>query len=128
MKAIKYVMMGALMLGIGTPAFAQTGDPKADTEAITKMIKNKAGDLAEQSKKYAKKYKKNTDVLLAMSKAYYEVKDTANARIMAENALKATSRLLATTVVQQHSSISRPSISTRRIPKVTTSMPTYIRR
>ena len=92
MKAIKYVMMGALMLGIGTPAFAQTGDPKADTEAITKMIKSKAGDLAEQSKKYAKKYKKNTDVLLAMSKAYYEVKDTANARIMAENALKANKK------------------------------------
>ena len=89
MKAIKYVMMGALMLGIGTPVFAQTGDPNADKEAITKMIKNKAGDLAEQSKKYAKKYKKNTDVLLAMSKAYFEVKDTANARIMAENALKA---------------------------------------
>ena len=82
-------MMGALMLGIGTPVFAQTGDPNADKEAITKMIKNKAGDLAEQSKKYAKKYKKNTDVLLAMSKAYFEVKDTANARIMAENALKA---------------------------------------
>ena len=51
MKAIKYVMMGALMLGIGTPVFAQTGDPNADKEAITKMIKNKAGDLAEQSKK-----------------------------------------------------------------------------
>ena len=43
------------MLGIGTPALAQTGDPKADTETITKMIKNKAGDLADQTKKYAKK-------------------------------------------------------------------------
>ena len=89
MKAIKYVMMGALMLGISAPVFAQTGDPKADTETITKMIKGKSGDVAEMSKKYAKKYKKNTEVLLAMSKAYYEVKDTANARIMAENALKA---------------------------------------
>ncbi|MDY3847250.1 MAG: tetratricopeptide repeat protein [Prevotella sp.] len=89
MKTIKYVMMGALMLGISAPVFAQTGDPKADTETITKMIKGKSGDVAEMSKKYAKKYKKNTEVLLAMSKAYYEVKDTANARIMAENALKA---------------------------------------
>lgn len=89
MKTFKYVMIGALMLGIGTPALAQTGDPKADTETITKMIKSKSGDLAELSKKYAKKYKKNTDVLLAMSRAYFEVKDTANARVMAENALKA---------------------------------------
>ena len=92
MRTFKYVMIGALMLGIGTPALAQTGDPKADTETITKMIKNKAGDLADQTKKYAKKYKKNTDVLLAMSKAFYEVKDTANARIMAENALKANKK------------------------------------
>ena len=51
MRTFKYVMIGALMLGIGTPALAQTGDPKADTETITKMIKNKAGDLADQTKK-----------------------------------------------------------------------------
>ena len=43
------------MLGISAPVFAQTGDPKADTETITKMLKGKSGDVAEMSKKYAKK-------------------------------------------------------------------------
>ena len=37
MKAIKYLVMGALMLGFGTQVKAQDGS-KADVDAVKKMI------------------------------------------------------------------------------------------
>ena len=43
MKTMKYVMMGALMLSVGTPAIAQDGT-KADVAAVKNLIASKQTD------------------------------------------------------------------------------------
>ena len=45
MKAIKYVLMGVLMLGFGTSVKAQDGS-KADVDAVKKFLYAKAGRRA----------------------------------------------------------------------------------
>ena len=88
MKQMKYLFAGALMLGLSVPVMAQE-DTKTIVESITKVIKSKSGDVQAQVKVVAKKNKKNADVLVGIGRAFYEVKDTANARIYAEQANKA---------------------------------------
>lgn len=87
MKTVKYVMMGALMLSLSAPAMAQ--DNKTTIESIAKVIKSKPADLNDQVKAVYKKNKKNAEVVTGIGRAYYDVKDTANARVYAEYALKA---------------------------------------
>ena len=82
MKQMKYLFAGALMLGLSVPVMAQE-DTKTIVESITKVIKSKSGDVQAQVKVVAKKNKKNADVLVGIGRAFYEVKDTANARIYA---------------------------------------------
>ena len=89
MKAIKYVLMGVLMLGFGTSVKAQDGS-KADVDAVKKLISSKPADLDKQMKSFYKANKKNADNLIAFGRAFYEAKDTANARIYAEYALQAS--------------------------------------
>ncbi|MBE6261813.1 MAG: tetratricopeptide repeat protein [Prevotella sp.] len=89
MKAIKYVLMGVLMLGFGTSVKAQDGS-KADVDAVKKIISSKPADLAKQMKPFYKANKKNAENLIAFGRAFFEVKDTANARIYAEYALQAS--------------------------------------
>lgn len=76
------------MLALGMPAVAQD-ENAATIDAITKVIKSKPADLADQVKAVYKKNKKNADVLVAMGRAFLDVKDTLNANTYAEYALKA---------------------------------------
>lgn len=88
MKKVKYLLIGSLMLGISVPAFAQESS-KATIESVAKLIKSKPADLDDQVKAVYKKNKKNAEVITGIARAYYEAKDTANARVYAEYALKA---------------------------------------
>ena len=85
MKAIKYLVMGALLTGFSATAMAQELEAKAAIDAI----KNKSGNVAELVKVAQKKNKKNADALIAIARAYYEQGDTANARVNANLALEA---------------------------------------
>jgi len=89
MKAIKYVMLGVLTLGFGTSVMAQDGS-KADVDAVKRIISSKPADLQKQLKPFYSKNKKNADNLLAFARAFYEAKDTANARLYANYALTAS--------------------------------------
>ena len=83
MKAIKYFVLGAMMIGFGAPAMAQNNN--AVIEEVSKLIKTH-GD-GEAIKAIFKANKKNPEVLLGMGRAYLEVKDTANASKYANLAL-----------------------------------------
>ena len=89
MKTIKYLMMGALMIGFSTQANAQDGTA-ADVAAVKQMISSKPADFDKQMKNYYKKNKKNVANLLAFAKAFYAAKDTANARTFANYTLAAS--------------------------------------
>ena len=89
MKAIKYLVMGALMLGFGTQVKAQDGS-KADVDAVKKMISSKPADLDKQMKPFYKANRKNAQNLYEFGRAFYEANDTANARIYANYALEAS--------------------------------------
>ena len=89
MKTIKYLMIGALMLGMSAPAMAQDAETKATIESVTNIIKEQPTNCEEQVKAVYKKNKKNAEVVLAIGRAYYNVKDTANAKTYAELAIKA---------------------------------------
>ena len=88
MKAIKYLFIGALMLSFGAPAVAQDGT-KADIDGVKNLIKSQPADFAKQMKAYYGKNKKNAENLVAFGRAFLEAKDTTNARVAADNALKA---------------------------------------
>ena len=58
MKAIKYLMMGALMMTISAPVMAQD-EAKATITAITNVIKSKAADTEDQVKNVFKQKQQN---------------------------------------------------------------------
>jgi len=89
MKAIKYLFIAALTLSVSTAAQAQDGT-KADQDAVKKIISAKPADLDKQMKPFFSKNKKNAENLVAFGRAFYEVKDTANAAVYAHHALKAS--------------------------------------
>ena len=89
MKAIKYLVMGVLMLGFGTQVKAQDGS-KADVDAVKRIISSKPADLDKQMKPFYKANRKNAENLLAFGRAFYEANDTAHARVYAEYALEAS--------------------------------------
>ena len=88
MKAIKYLVMAALMIGFSATAMAQDGS-KADIDAVKKIISSKPADMAKQLKPFYKANKKNADNLIAFGRAFFEAKDTANAKVYANYALEA---------------------------------------
>ena len=88
MKTIKYLVMGVVLAGFSTTAMAQDGT-KADVDAVKKIISSKPADLDDQMKAFYKKNKKNAENLVAFARAFYEAKDTANAAVYADHALKA---------------------------------------
>lgn len=89
MKAIKYLLMSALLIGFSTGAVAQDGT-KADVEAVKNLIKSNPADLVKQVNAYYKKNKKNAENLVAFGRAFFEAKDTANAAVYARYALAAS--------------------------------------
>ncbi|MBQ8455971.1 MAG: tetratricopeptide repeat protein [Bacteroidaceae bacterium] len=87
MKTIKYLVMGVVLAGFSTTAMAQDGT-KADVDAVKKIISSKPADLDKQMKPFYSKNKKNPENLVAFARAFYEAKDTANAAVYADYALK----------------------------------------
>ena len=85
MKAIKYVVMGVLMLGMSTPVMAQ----EAELNAAIAAVKSKAANAAELVKVAQKKNKKNPEALVKLGRALYEAKDTAAANACANMANEA---------------------------------------
>ncbi len=88
MKAIKYLFMGALMIGFSTQSMAQDGS-QADVNAVKNIISGKPADLDKQMKPFYKANKKNAENLIAFGRAFFEAKDTARAREYAHYALDA---------------------------------------
>lgn len=86
MKAYKYLLIGALMLGSSVPTFAQN-DNKSIIEQGTKVILAKGADYNDQVKQLYKANKKNPEVLVAFGKVFLAQKDTANAKAFANYAL-----------------------------------------
>ena len=82
MKAIKYLFIGAMMLSVSAPVVAQ--DNKAAIDEAQQLVKSKAD--AKEVKSFAKKNKKNGEVLTALARAYYEAQDTASAKVYATQA------------------------------------------
>ena len=89
MKAIKYLMLGALTVGFSTSVMAQDGTA-ADIDAVKKIISSKPADLDKQMKPFYKENKKNAANLVAFGRAFFEAKDTANAKVYANYALVAS--------------------------------------
>ena len=85
MKTIKYLFIGALALSFSTTAMAQEESP---VEAVKALIKTNTPDAEKQIKAIYKKNKKNAEVVTGIARAYYEEKDTANARYYADLATK----------------------------------------
>jgi tetratricopeptide (TPR) repeat protein len=85
MKAIKYLFLGALTLSFSAPVAAQEESP---VEAVKALIESNAPDAEKQIKSIYKKNKKNPEVVVGIGRAYYEAKDTANARIYGEYGAK----------------------------------------
>ena len=89
MKAIKYLFIAALTVGYSASVMAQDGS-KSDVAAVKKIISSKPADLDKQMKAFDKANKKNAENLVAFGRAFYEAKDTANAKVYANYALQAT--------------------------------------
>ncbi len=79
MKAIKYLVMSALLTGFSTAAVAQEAEAKAAIDAIN----SKAANVAELVKVAQKKNKKNPEALVNIGRAFLEQNDTAQARVFA---------------------------------------------
>jgi len=82
MKAIKYLVMGALLTGFSAAVNAQ----EVELNAALDGIKSKAPNAAELAKTAYKKNKKNPEALVKIGRAFYEQKDTAKAKEFAEYA------------------------------------------
>lgn len=91
MKTVKYLFMSALLMGFSAGATAQDGSA-ADVDAVKSLIQSKPADMAKAMKPFYSKNKKNVDNLVAFGRAFYEARDTANARVAAEKALTASKR------------------------------------
>ena len=86
MKAMKYLFMAALMTGFSSAATAQDGS-KADVDAVKQIVSSKPADLDKQLKPFFNKNKKNVENLVAFGRVFYEARDTARARVYANQAL-----------------------------------------
>jgi len=85
MKAIKYLVMGALLTGFSATANAQ----EAELNAALDGIKSQAPNVAKLAEVAFKKNKKNPEAILKIAQAFYAQKDTANARKFANLANEA---------------------------------------
>ena len=89
MKAVKYLIMGAMILGIHTTVLAQ--DYQSLIGPITNALKadptnpNAGKDLV---KNYLKLYKKNPEALVALGNTYLSVRNYTKANEMADMAIK----------------------------------------
>lgn len=90
MKAIKYLVAGALMLSISAPTMAQ--DTKSQIDAITKVVVDNKGDVKatqDAVKQYLKLYKKDAVALAGLGQAFLDAKNFEEAKKYAALARKA---------------------------------------
>ena len=85
MKAIKYLVMGALLTGFSAAVNAQ----EVELNAALDGIKAKDPNVAKLANTAYKKNKKNPEALLKIAQAFYAQKDTAGARQFANYANEA---------------------------------------
>ena len=89
MKAIKYLVAGALMLSISAPTMAQ--DVKSQVDAITKVVVDAKGDVVatkNQVKEFMKSNKKNAEALAGLGRAFLAAKNFEQAKLYADMAMK----------------------------------------
>lgn len=91
MKANKYLAAAALMIGVSAPTMAQ--NVQNDIDQIAKVIKDNRANLSaepakSQIKDWYKLHKKDAQALAGLGQAFFDIKDTANARKYAEEAIK----------------------------------------
>lgn len=89
MKAIKYLVAGALMLSVAAPSMAQNA--KTDIEAISKVIIDNNGDVnatKDAVKQFTKVYKKNAEALAGLGRAFLDAKNYEQAKVYAAQARK----------------------------------------
>ena len=89
MNPMKYFFIGALMLSFSAPVAAQ--DEQAAIDQAKELIKGNAPDMLKQVQAIYKKNKKKAAVVAGIGRAFYEVKDTANARVYADLGVKLNS-------------------------------------
>ena len=87
MKAIKYLLAGAMLLTVGTSAMAQNAEEKSAIDAVAKIISSKPEDVEKAIKPYFKKNKKNPIVLTGFASAFYDAKDYNTAIVYADKAI-----------------------------------------
>lgn len=80
------------MLGMVSPVVAQEAQTVESISKLVKANKDNPKAIKDQIKAFEKANKKNADALAGLGRAYLDVKDTANARIYAEKAIKANSK------------------------------------
>lgn len=93
MKAVKYLVAGALMLSVAAPTMAQ--DAKSDIEAISKVIIDNKGDVSatkDAVKQFTKVYKKNAEALAGLGRAFLDAKNYEQAKLYAAQARKVNSK------------------------------------
>ncbi len=89
MKAVKYLVMGALVLGMSAPMMAQ--DYSSDINAVSQALKSDPSGAASAKqvvKTYMKSYKKNPQAMVALGEAYLAVKNYDQAVACADMAIK----------------------------------------
>ena len=93
MKAIKYLVAGAMMLSVAAPSMAQ--NVKSDVEAISKVIIDNKGDVAatkDAVKQFTKTYKKDATALAGLGRAFLDAKNYEQAKLYAAQARKVDSK------------------------------------
>lgn len=90
MKAIKYVLVGAMMMGLSAPVMAQDVDFGTALAPISKALKADPNSKETMSlvKDYSKEFKKNPAALVALGNAFVGTKQYDKAVEMADLALK----------------------------------------
>jgi len=92
MKILKYVFVGVMLFGMMSPVVAQEAQTVESIAKLVKANKDNPKAIKDQIKAFEKANKKNAEALAGLGRAYLDVKDTANARIYAEKAVKADSK------------------------------------
>ena len=89
MKAVKYLVMGAFVLGMSAPVMAQ--DYISAVQEVAKALENDPtglGSAKQAVKTYTKTYKKNPEAMVALGNTYITVKNYEQAIACADLALK----------------------------------------
>ncbi len=84
---MKYLFIGALMLSFSAPVAAQTEEADA-VKSAEQIIKSGDPDAAKQVQAIYKKFKKKGEVIVGIGRAFFDARDTVNARIYADYGIK----------------------------------------